>query len=126
MATLEQIAERLKDLVKADARSNILAKGLARGFIWKDGLLPEGSPAYGRHLTGNLLDYGYSILLKAILLYEAGHELELAKDSLRYAAECIESAVRKGESNDFRGFHLLIAACAFPLAWYAARSFCLL
>jgi hypothetical protein len=126
MATLEQIAERLKELIKVDARDKILAKGLARGFIWKGGSLPEGSPAYGRHLTGNLLDYGYSILLKAIHLYEASHELEIAKDSLRYAAECIESAVRKGDPNDFRGFHLLISACAFHLAGYAARSFCLL
>lgn len=127
MARFQQIAEHLRALTSLDARSKILAKGLARGFIWTNGELPEGVTIdYGRHLTGNLLDYGYSILVKALRLYENNIELETACHALRYAAECIEAAVRRGKQDNHRGFNLLISASAFHLAGYAARSFCLL
>ena len=126
MARLHDIAEELEELISPDARQDLLAKGLARGFIWREGQLPEDAPAYGAHLTGDLLDYGYSILVKAIRLYENNTELITACHAMRFAAECIESAVRRGEQNESRGFNLVVASVAFHLAGYAARCFCLL
>lgn len=126
MVRLQIIAEELKELISPNARKNLLAKGLARGFIWKNGKLPEDAPAYGPHLTGDLLDYGYSILVKAIRLYENDTELVTACQAMCFAAECLESAVRRGERNESRGFNLVVAAVAFHLSGFAARSFCLL
>jgi len=126
MVRSEELANVLRQLTSPNARDNLLAKGLSRGFIWNQGILPDGAPNYGPQLTGNLLDYGYSILIKAIQLRSAGEEIVLAKESMKYAAECIESAVRRGPLEQSNGFHSIVSACAFHIAGYAARSFCLL
>ncbi len=126
MERFEQLSDSLRQLTSQSARDNLLAKGLSRGLIWNQGILPDGAPNYGPLLTGNLLDYGYSILTKAIHLLTSGKETILAKESMRYAAECIESAVRRGPSETLNGFNLLVSASAFHIAGYAARSYCLL
>ena len=126
MEISEQLEAELRRLISADARDRLLAKGLARGIIWKDGIVPEGSPAYGKHLSQNLLHYGFSVLVRALALIELDRHNVIGKSAMRYAAECIESAVRQGEKSDDRGFHLIVSACAFHAAGFAARSFCLL
>jgi len=84
-------------------------------MIWRNGLLPPGSPAFGATLTSDLLDHGYLMLgiaLRGRDLGIAGTDLDRG---LRIAAESIESAVRKGNPTDpERGFHLVVAAAAFP------------
>ncbi|HVJ07867.1 MAG TPA: DEAD/DEAH box helicase [Acidisarcina sp.] len=129
---VETIVERLNELIAPTARGRLLAKGLARGLLWRDGVLPFGAPAFAPSLTLDLLDFGYGVLVLALELRDANRTREpgtafLTSDAFRVAAEAIESAVRRdtGESRD-RGRHLVVSATAFYLAGYAARSYSML
>jgi hypothetical protein len=129
---LAAIVERLNELIEPAARGRLLARGLARGLLWRDGVLPLGAPAFTPSLTLDLLDFGYGVLALALELRDANRTLDpgaafQTSDAFRVAAEAIESAVRRdtGESRD-RGRHLVVSATAFHLAGYAARSYSLL
>ena len=128
----ETIVERLNELIEPAARGRLLARGLARGLLWRDGVLPLGAPAFTPSLTLDLLDFGYGVLALALELRDANRTRESGaafptSDAFRVAAEAIESAVRRdaGESRD-RGRHLVVSATAFHLAGYAARSYSML
>ena len=129
---LAAIVERLNELTEPAARGRLLARGLARGLLWRDGVLPLGAPQFTASLTLDLLDFGYGVLALALELRDANRTREpgavfQTSDAFRVAAEAIESAVRRdtGESRD-RGRHLVISATAFHLAGYAARSYSML
>jgi hypothetical protein len=123
---LTAIVERLNGLIEPAARGRLLARGLARGLLWRDGVLPLGAPQFTPSLTLDLLDFGYGVLALALELRDANRTREpgavfQTSDAFRVAAEAIESAVRRdtGESRD-RGRHLVVSATAFHLAGYAA------
>jgi replicative superfamily II helicase len=128
----EVIAERLNELITPQTRGRLLARGLARGLLWRDGVLPLGSPEFAPALTLDLLDFGYGVLALALELRDANRTRDRSavfptSDAFRVAAEAIESAVRRdavGERD--RGRHLVVSATAFHLAGYAARSFSML
>jgi hypothetical protein len=129
---LAAIVERLNELIEPAARGRLLARGLARGLLWRDGVLPLGAPEFTPSLTLDLLDFGYGVLALALELRDANRTREpgaafQTSDAFRVAAEAIESAVRRdtGESRD-RGRHLVVSATAFHLAGYAARSYSML
>lgn len=128
----EAISETLAALVEPQARGRLLARGLARGMVWRDGVVPEGAPDFSANLTRDLLDFGYGVLALALELRDANRtrpadEQFETREALRVAAEAIESAVRRGSPNEGdQGRHLVIGAAAFHLAGYAARSFSLL
>src|ERR1700683_5644258 len=129
---LTAIVERLNGLIEPAARGRLLARGLARGLLWRDGVLPLGAPQFTASLTLDLLDFGYGVLALALELRDANRTREQGavfqtSDAFRVAAEAIESAVRRdtGESRD-RGRHLVVSATAFHLAGYAARSYSML
>ena len=69
----EAISRALTDLVQPDARGRILAVGLARGMVWRDGVVPEGAPERLNSvtLTSDLLDFGYGVLALALELRDA-------------------------------------------------------
>jgi hypothetical protein len=121
----------LDPLIQPQARGRLLAQGLARGMVWRDGRVPEGGPNFASTLTSDLLDYGYGVLALALELRDANrtrrdNPFETA-DAFRVAAEAIESAVRRGDPADSeQGRHLVVAAASFHLGGYAARSFSLL
>jgi len=94
-------------------------------MIWRNGELPSGAPPFSENLTEDLLDHGYGVLAQALRLRAAGGTPADVERALLVAAESIESAVRRGAADPDRDFHLVIAACAFHLAHYAARAFCL-
>lgn len=122
----EEIAAELRALTEPGARNRLVARGLARGMIWRDGVLPPETPAFAGGLSADLLDHGYLLLSKALQLRERGTDSELAAEGFRVAAECIESVVRRGSPDaPDRGFHLVVAAASFHLARLAARSYCL-
>lgn len=126
-ANSDTLITRLRSLTEPGARNQLVAKGLARGLVWRDGRPPEGMPSLGESLSADLLDHGYTVLATALSLRQAGQEPELTANALRISAEAIESAVRRGEMNDeSRGFHLLVAAAAFHIAGFAARAYCLI
>lgn len=130
----EAIDRTLSELIQPEARGRLLALGLARGMVWRDGVVPEGVPERlsSATLTPDLLDFGYGILALALELRDANRERAAEEqfqtnEALRVAAEAIESAVRRGDPNDGdQGRHLVVSAAAFHLAGYAARSFSLL
>ena len=124
----------MAELLEVDARGRLLAAGLARGMIWRDGVVPEDAPnrLQSVSLTPDLLDFGYGVLALALELRDANRERPAGErfatnDGFRVAAEAIESAVRRGDpTQGDQGRHLVISAAAFHLAGYAARAFSLL
>jgi hypothetical protein len=130
----EAISRAVAELIQPQARSRLLALGLARGMVWKDGVIPEGAPAplHAATLTPDLLDFGYGILALALELRDSNRERPEQRqfeteEAFLTAAEAIESAVRRGDHNSSdQGRHLVVSAAAFHLAGYAARSYSLL
>ena len=126
------IAAVIEHLTQQEARGRLLALGLARGMVWRDGVVPEGAPDFPLQLTDDLLDFGYGLLALGLELRDANRELATAQqfateEAFRVAAEALESAVRRGDPGDLdRGRHLVVCAAAFHLAGYAARSFSVL
>src|SRR5256885_16509906 len=104
-----EILAALRAAVSPGARYKLVARGLSRGMIWRDGALPEGAPAFSESLSTDLLDHGYSVLAQALELRDDGGEPALVETAFRVAAEAIESTVRKGDPADpARGFHLVV------------------
>src|ERR1700722_4163638 len=128
----EAIVAQLNGLIAPQTRGRLLARGLARGLLWRDGVLPLGAPEFAPSLTLDLLDFGYGVLALALELRDANRTREPGtafpiSDAFRVAAEAIESAVRRDEkAGRDRGRHLVVSATAFHLAGYAARSFSML
>ena len=130
----EAISQTLAGLVQPEARGRLLALGLARGMIWRDGVVPVEvpEPLRSASLTANLLDFGYGVLALALELRDANRDRAIGEqfpttEGFRVAAEAIESAVRRGDpANGDQGRHLVVSAAAFHLAGYAARAFSLL
>jgi hypothetical protein len=128
----EAISEELSTLIQPQARGRLLARGLARGMIWRDGIVPEGAQEFSSNLTSDLLDFGYGVLVLALELRDANRAREADRrfntdEAFRVAAEAIESAVRRGDPlNIDQGRHLVVSAAAFHLAGFAARSFSML
>lgn len=126
METIEELTAELQQLLNPGARGNVLTLGLARGMIWRDGELPSDSPNFPDFLTNDLLNHGFAILGKALRLRNQNPLAEILDRSFRTAAEAIESAIRRGADDEHRGFHLFVAAAAFHLGHFGARSYSLL
>jgi hypothetical protein len=128
----EAINVALTALVDPLTRGRLLARGLARGMVWRDGVVPEGAQDFSNSLTPDLLDFGYGVLALGLELRDANRNRELSErfstdESFRVAAEAIESAVRRGDPlHGDQGRHLVVSAAAFHLAGFAARSFSML
>lgn len=128
----DAIAASLARLIEPRARGRLIARGLARGMIWRGGVVPAGGPEFSATLTHDLLDFGYGVLALALELRDANRTRERSapfatQDAFRVAAEAIESAARRGDPGHLdQGRHLVVSAAAFHLAGYAARSYCLL
>lgn len=131
MESPKQLTDKLQALCAPGVRDQLIAKGLARGMVWDDGSLPDDSSNFPSTLTNDLLNHGYLVLgctirLRMLAVFEAIPDDAILADGFRTAAECIEAVVRRGERRNDRGFHLTIAAAAFHLGNYGARSFSLL
>jgi hypothetical protein len=128
----EAINQALSALVDPQTHGRLLARGLARGMVWRDGIVPEGVQDFSASLTPDLLDFGYGILALGLELRDANRDREPNQrfntdEPFRVAAEAIESAVRRGDPlNGDQGRHLVVSAAAFHLAGFAARSFSML
>lgn len=127
METIETLVDKIDTMMAPRHRGRLLARGLARGMIWRDGVLPPDSPNFGPMLSTDLLDHGYRLLDSALALSELSRGDTHPDQAFRVAAEAIESAVRRGDASDPQyGFHLTCAAAAFHIGHYSARAFCLL
>src|SRR5262249_13535103 len=127
MLEAQDLEAHIRGLLAKNVRNNLHAKGLARVLVWQDGKLPADSPKYAHDLSADLLDYGYTLLRLSLLLREAQGDSDLVTTAFERSAEAIESVTRRGDPTDReRGFHSVVAACAYHLGHFSARSFCLL
>lgn len=128
----EQIRQSLDRYIGPDFRGRLRARGIARGMVWSEGVVPDGSPPFPETLSADLVDFGYVVLALALELRDANvarapEDRFETRDAFEVAAEAIESAFRRGDPTDGdQGRHLVVASAAFHLAGYAARSFSLL
>ena len=123
--SVERLTERLGTATRPGFRERLLDKGLARGMIWRDGVMPPGSPAFPDSLTEDLLDYAHTVLNMALRLRSQNVEANLERPFL-VAGEAIEAAVHRGADGNEGGFHRVSAAVAFHLARYSARAYSML
>lgn len=123
--SVERLTERLGTATRPGFRERLLDKGLARGMIWRDGVMPPGSPAFPDSLTEDLLDYAHTVLNMALRLRSQNVEANLERPFL-VAGEAIEAAVHRGADGHEGGFHRVSAAVAFHLARYSARAYSML
>lgn len=125
-ATLEDLRANIDAAVVPGFRARLLARGQARGMIWRDGLLPDGAPNFGTELSDDLLSFGYSLLLHGLRYTDLGGDAATARKAFEVAAEALEAVAARGPASTERAFHRLIAAAAYHLGRYSARAYSLL
>lgn len=121
-----ELREKLDAAIAPLFRERLLDKGLARGMIWRDGVLPEGSPPFSVSLTSDLLDYAHTIMAMAMRLRAQEPNTPTLDRAFLVAGEAIEAAVHRGDKRLDLGFHRVSAAIAFHLAKYSARAYSML
>ena len=125
--TVDQLNRLIEEVSQTGYRGRLLAQGQARAMIWRDGELPVGAPAFRRHLSYDLLSFGYSLLGIGLRLKELQGDPDKFHQAFTQAASAIESVVSKGDqSNENRGFYRVSCAVAYHLGRYSARSYSLL
>ncbi|MBC7299414.1 MAG: DEAD/DEAH box helicase [Nocardia sp.] len=122
----EVIEAAIREAISPGFRGGLLARGEARGMIWRDGILPENAPEFGPLLDYNLLSYGYALLGSGMRLIEAEGSRELSRRAFENAAVAIESVIARGPQTDDREFHRVVAAAAYHLGGFSARAYSLL
>lgn len=125
-ATLEELRANIDAAIVPGFRARLLARGQARGMIWRDGALPEEAPNFGIELSDDLLSYGYSLLLHGLRYTDLGGDAATARKAFEVSAEALEAVVERGTTTAERDFHRLVAAAAYHLGRFSARAYSLL
>jgi len=123
----QEIFERLSALVEPGGRERLLARGLARSLIWRQGVLPPNAPGFSESLSYDLESHAFQILELALAVTGDDRSQPLVLNAYRVAAEELEAIVRRGEITDpHYGFLMVVSAAAYQLARLAARSYVVL
>ncbi len=123
----EELQQRLVTNITPGFQGRLLDRGLARGLIWRDGILPQGAPQFAESLTEDLLDYAHTVLALALRLRVVDPQAQELTRAFTVAGEAIEAAVHRGVVGQRdRGFNRVSAAVAFHLARFAARAYSIL
>ncbi len=126
-STVEEIEDVIQQAISPGFRGRLLDRGLARSMVWIDGDLPEGTPLFAKRLSYDLLSYGYSLLSLAIRLRELDGNADLYRIAFEKSAIAITDVIHNGNPNDpEKGFHRILAASAYHLGHFSAKSFSLL
>ena len=125
-ATLEELRASIDAAIVPGFRARLLARGQARGMIWREGVLPEEAPNFGIELSEDLLSYGYSLLLHGLRYTDLGGDAATARKAFEVSAEALEAVVEQGAAHAERDFHRLVAAAAYHLGRFSARAYSLL
>lgn len=125
-STVEAIAANIRVATEPGFRRRLLARGQARSMMWREGGLPADTPPFSNLLSYDLLSYGYSLLSHGLRLLELEGDRSLARIAFEHAASAIEAVMTNGRPGAQRDFHTLVAAAAYHLGRYSARSFSLL
>jgi hypothetical protein len=124
--TLQELRTSISTAIEPGFRAQLLARGQSRAMIWRDGVLPPNAPEFSPGLSNDLLSYGYTLLAQSLRFVELGGEVELSRPAFEVVAEALEAVVAKGANDEERDFHRLVAAAAFHLGRFSARSYSLL
>lgn len=124
--TLEELRSSIQEAVQPGYRQQLLARGQARGMIWRAGVLPIDAPGFSPQLSEDLLSFGYSLLLHGLRYLDLGGDFPTARVAFEVAAESIEAVVARGEQDETRDFHRLVAGSAYHLGRFSARAYSLL
>lgn len=124
--SIEAIEASIREAVTPGFREKLLARGQARSMIWRDGVLPDDAPPFSSLLSYDLLSYGYALLSHGLRLLEKEGDPNLARIAFEHAAGAIEAVIAKGQNNNVRDFHRLVAAAAYHLGRFSARAYSLL
>jgi len=125
--TIEDLVEEITTASEPGYRGRLVARGLARGLLWSDGVLPLGAPAFSETLDSDLGGYGYGLAHLALRRKEAGGPREVYEQGLQKAAEALESVVRKGDRRaPSRGLDTTAGAAMYHLSHYGARAYSLI
>jgi hypothetical protein len=125
--TVEELETSIQLAVSGGFRGRLLDQGEARSMIWREGVLPAGSPAFAPTLSYELLSYAYSLLGMGLRLREGGGDPTVARTAFEYAAMSLESLIVKGgDADEARSFHYVVAAASYHLGRFSARAFSLL
>ncbi len=124
--TIEELRANIEAAVAPGYRQRLLAKGQARGMLWRSGELPIDAPNFSPRLTDDLLSFGYSLLRQGLRFIDLGGPQTVAKVAFEVAAESIEAAVARGTPDSNRDFHRFVAGAAYHLGRYSARAYSLL
>lgn len=124
--SIEDIETAIREATVPGFRDRLIARGEARGMIWRDGNLPENAPTFAPLLSYDLLSYGYALLGHGLRLLEAGGSRDLSQRAFENAAAAIEAVIARGAATSETSFHRVVAAAAFHLGSYSARAYSLL
>lgn len=125
-ATLEELRVSIEAAVVPGFRARLLARGQARGMIWRNGALPAEAPNFDVKLSDDLLSYGYSLLLHGLRYTDLGGDAATARKAFQVSAEALEAVTEQGPANAERDFHHLVAAAAYHLGRFSARAYSLI
>ncbi len=113
-------------MVQPDTWGRLIDRGSAWSLMRRDGLLPDGAPAFGPTIETDLAEYGFSVLRASLALREQGGEMSTALAGFERAANAFEALVRNGDlTRAERGHYRAIAAAAYHLASYSAIAYSL-
>jgi hypothetical protein len=125
--TIEELQQDITRAVAAGFRNRLMDRGEARSMIWRDGELPDGSPAFAQSLSYDLYSYSYALLGMGLRLRENGGNQDIARLAFENAAMALESILIKGgRADEVRNFHYVIAAASYHLGQFSARAYSLL
>ncbi|MDE3812296.1 DEAD/DEAH box helicase [Sinorhizobium meliloti] len=123
----EAIIAAIADATSAGFRGKLIARGQARGMIWRDGVLPPEAPLFSPQLSYDLHSYAYGLLGLGLRLLDLGGDPTQARIAFEHAATALEAVMAKGNRTDSdRDFHFVIAAASYHLAHLSARAYSLL
>jgi hypothetical protein len=90
LETNSELQEFLRTHTTVGVRGRLLDRGQARAVIRRDGVLPDGAPAFPEGLDTELLEYGLSILRAAMALREQDGDPEVCSQGFLRAAQALE------------------------------------
>ena len=124
---LEAITAAIADAATKGFRGKLIARGQARGMIWREGLLPPDAPAFSPQLSFDLHSYAYGVLGLGLRLLELDGDPNQARIAFEQAATALEAVIAKGSRDEAdRDFHFVMAAASYHLAHLSARAYSLL
>jgi superfamily II DNA/RNA helicase len=123
----DAIVAAIADAAGTGFRGRLIARGQARAIIWRDGVLPEGAPAFTPQLSFDLHSYAYGLFGLGLRLLEMNGDPDKARLAFVQAATALEAVMAKGNRDEpDRNFHFVVAAASYHLAHLSARAYSLL